>query len=520
MNFESFYKATSPTTFEIGWHHKLIFNYLERFERRKIKNLMILTPPQHGKSTTVAERFPAYHFSRDPRSHVLVASYSDDLAVRASINCRQIVQSDWFQERFGYPVGKATESRWTLAVPEQDGRYSLVASGISGSITGHTAQIAIIDDVLRSRQDALSEQIRETIKMNYTGSVETRLPKDGGTLLITTRWHADDLAGFLLTRAKDNPKAAQWVVLTLPATNDSGTEAYILNTATGERTDLPAYDALWPSLFPRDLLDQRRADLGEGLWQALYMCRPSMGGNVLFPADKWRVFDNVQPMRMVQAWDCAAKTGSGHDYSACVTVAQLGSGEYAVLDVWRHKVAFPELKQMVFRKWMEMYERWQVASEVVIEDANVGAQLLQEIEHINAMQPSMIYPVAAKPGGKSKYVRAEAIASYQNRGLVGLPSNAPWRQMFINELQEFPLSQNDDMCDAYVYAQAAFVRGEGFFKAPELETQFATVDPVALLNASPMAGLDDLEAELENSRPQFELLSPATMRAIRRSRGE
>ena len=95
MNFNTFFKKTSPATFTQEWHHKMIASYLERVERRQdCESRNLYASPSTGKSTTVAERYPAYHFARDPLSHVLLCSYSDDLAVRASGNCRQIVQGD------------------------------------------------------------------------------------------------------------------------------------------------------------------------------------------------------------------------------------------------------------------------------------------------------------------------------------------------------------------------------------------------------------------------------------------
>jgi hypothetical protein len=62
----------------------------------------------------------------------------------------------------------------------------------------------------------------------------------------------------------------------------------------------------------------------------------------------------------------------------------------------------------------------------------------------------------------------EAIASAQNNRQVDLPENAAWKEDFIRELEEFPLSEHDDCVDAYTWAQAGFVRGEGFFKPPSL----------------------------------------------------
>jgi predicted phage terminase large subunit-like protein len=211
------------------------------------------------------------------------------------------------------------------------------------------------------------------------------------------------------------------------------------------------------------VLDQRRADLGEGLWQALYMCRPSMGANILFPSDRWTTDEMFVPAGIVQAWDCASKSGSANDWSVCCTLGVNNAGRYKVLDIWRAKPDFNSLKQQVFRQWMWAWGRYKVQAGVVIEDANAGTQLIQEIEHLNQVNPSTIFPVAVKPI-RNKFVRAEAIAGYQNASQVSLPASAPWRESFIRELEEFPLGQNDDQCDSYVWAQAAFVRSDGVFK--------------------------------------------------------
>ncbi|MGB6481272.1 MAG: hypothetical protein WBF15_19455, partial [Candidatus Sulfotelmatobacter sp.] len=70
---------------------------------------------------------------------------------------------------------------------------------------------------------------------------------------------------------------------------------------------------------------------------------------------------------------------------------------------------------------------------------------------------------------------------------VCLPKDAPWREQFVKELSEFPLAEHDDQLDAYVWAQAGFVRGQGFFKVPK---------DMALLGAAREQTDDDFAAEL------------------------
>jgi predicted phage terminase large subunit-like protein len=170
----------------------------------------------------------------------------------------------------------------------------------------------------------------------------------------------------------------------------------------------------------------------------------------------------------------------------------------------------------VFIQWAAAYQRWRLYPGVVIEDANAGQQLLQEIENLNATDPTLVQPVAVKPT-KNKFVRSEAIASYQNAGQVSLPSEAPWKQAFIRELEEFPLAQHDDQVDAYTWAQAAFVRGQGVFKLPkdiEGPSEVVHLDDLADYSFG-----DSFDSDFEQfTGGSGEWISPATQRALNKWR--
>jgi hypothetical protein len=95
-------------------------------------------------------------------------------------------------------------------------------------------------------------------------------------------------------------------------------------------------------------------------------------------------------------------------------------------------------------------------------------------------------------------MRAEAIASAQNNGQVDLPADAPWAEAFVREMEEFPLSEHDDCVDAYTWAQAGFVRGEGFFKVPELPPEITNYDAVAEYKSQYQSPLDRWEVDDED----------------------
>ena len=172
-------------------------------------------------------------------------------------------------------------------------------------------------------------------------------------------------------------------------------------------------------------------------------------------------------MQIVWAWDFASgKSSARNDFTVGVCMGLMNDGLYAVLDVFRGKPDFPMMKRLVLAKWVETHKKYGLCAQVYFEDASSGQQMLQEFANLNAVSPTAIQPIPVVPT-VNKAIRAEAIASAQNSGLVCLPKDAPWREQFVKELSEFPLAEHDDQLDAYVWAQAGFVRGQGFFKVPE-----------------------------------------------------
>jgi len=452
---------TSPYR-SVPKHHRLAAQQIERWVTNEIDNLMLLMPVQHGKSFVFSDRVPSYLLGRDPRSHTLLTAYGNPLVQRAVTANRLTLASDYWQRNYGWSVGaKDTQNALIMDVPGQDGRFSLVGAPLNGSIAGHTVDYAIVDDICRNRADAMSPKIRQTVSENFFSVIAPRSKK---IVMVTTPWHLSDLAMENLRIARSNRAARQWTLVVLAATNDSGQDSYVENTATGERQYLEPYEALWPEVHPRSELDQIQATMRDVMWMSLYMCRPSVGSSCLFPREKWGVLGKFAPIAINWAWDFASgKTGAKNDYTVGCCVALMNNGRYAVLDLFRGKPDFTMMKQLVFQKWVETYQRYRIYPQVFIEDASAGQQMLQEINSLNLANPTMIQPIPVIPT-QNKELRAEAIASTQNNGQVDLPEGAVWKEEFVRELEEFPLSEHDDCVDAYTMAQAGFVRGEGFFK--------------------------------------------------------
>ena len=98
--------------------------------------------------------------------------------------------------------------------------------GVGGSLTGMGGRYLLIDDPVKNRKEANSATYRQTVEEWYTSTFYTRLAPGGNILIVLTRWHEDDLAGRLSEKAKSDPNADQWTVITLPAVAEEPVAAY------------------------------------------------------------------------------------------------------------------------------------------------------------------------------------------------------------------------------------------------------------------------------------------------------
>ena len=67
-----------------------------------------------------------------------------------------------------------------------------MAGGILSGVTGNRADLLVVDDPVKGREEAESETIRKKTREAFDDDLQTRLKPGGRTIIIQTRWHADD----------------------------------------------------------------------------------------------------------------------------------------------------------------------------------------------------------------------------------------------------------------------------------------------------------------------------------------
>lgn len=309
-----FTEYTNPLYIGAG-HHRKIAEKLEAVERGEIDRLMIFMPPRHGKSELASKRFPAWCLGRNPRRQIIAASYNSDLANDFGRNVRNIVAEPEFGQVFpgvGLSPDSAAANRMNT---NHGGAY--VAAGVGTAVTGRGADIALIDDPFKDREEADSERRRETVWDWYRSTLYTRLMPGGAIVLIQTRWHEDDLAGRILAQEAD-----QWDVLELPAIDDQG-------------------KALWPEWYNEEALARIKSTIGPREWSALYQQKPQPDEGTFFRREWFGTWDKLPAVQFYGTSDYAVTDGGG-DYTVHRVWGIDSTGAILRVDGWRGQTSSDE----------------------------------------------------------------------------------------------------------------------------------------------------------------------------------
>lgn len=421
-------------------HHVAIANALEAVEAGTIKRLVITMPPRHGKSELASIRFPAWYLGRNPDKRVILASYADSLALTFGRQIRNLAREDEFGGVFP-DVALASDStsadHWNIA----GRRGGLIAAGVGSGITGHGADLLIIDDPVKDASEADSPTVRENKWEWYTRTAYTRLQPGGAIVLIGTRWHVDDLIGRALAQDTE-----QWHVLHLPAVDAAGR-------------------ALWAERYPVDELHKIRDAIGLRAWESLYQGRPVTESGGIFERG-WFGLVDVAPVggRDVRFWDFAAteaKLRGDPDYTAGVKMRYV-AGRWFVLDVV-HVQANPAdvdriVANMAAQDGRACAVRWEIEG---------GASGKRDSQHLAKMLAGYDAQ-GVRPQG-DKVMRAKPFAAQVRAENVKLVAGR-WKDNYLDELASFPYGAHDDQVDAtsgafsYLTTGAAH-RAPGSFQA-------------------------------------------------------
>ena len=419
--------------------------------------LIINTPPQHGKSTTITETFPAWYLMRNPDKSVIQVSYSDSLARK--FGKRNLDKVKKYGKIFGVELDPDSHAALKFGIKDRAG--GMLSAGYGAGITGNPAHLVIIDDPVKNRQEADSDADREKKWNDYIDTIESRIQANGKLVLIMTRWHEDDLAGRLMEHYAD-----RCTVVNLPCEAEEGD---ILGRKPGE--------ALCPEIgkdnaWLADFKASHKTAHGVRSWNALYQGRPvALEGNML-KRNWWKWYDSREFWKgvkegkiiidkMIMSVDAAFKDGDDNDYVAIEVWAKV-ENDFYLINVRNEHLNFLGTVNAIKRTKLD----YPMISDILIEDKANGTAAIQVLR-------SQIMGVIAVEPDKSKEARVNAVSFAIESGHVHLPKDQDFSWEFVEQCAAFPNGKHDDMVDAMSQALVRLIFRKSFRRAmKEIEKSF------------------------------------------------
>lgn len=427
-----------------SWHHDAICDHLEAVAAGDIRRLLITVPPRHTKSSIGSIAFPAWVWATNPSKQFLYASHDGTLALEHSVKCRRVVESDWYQHRWGHLCQLAEDQNQKTKYETTSGG-ARIGTSVGGSVTGKGGDIVVVDDPHQAEDadSAALTKMKAAVDW-FNGTLSTRLnhPKESAIVIIMQRIHGADLGQEVIAQGK-------YTHINLPTTAEEKTT--ITMPRSKKEIIRKEGDLLWPDRFDAEAVEDIKIRLGSWKYAAQYQQRPAPRTGGIFKRAWWKYYKLLprKVLRKVQSWDTAGKDKQENDYSACLTGAECQNGFY-LTDLWMERVQYPELLVAAEAQYAKHNP-----NVVTIEDKSSGISLIQSLQR-NTTLP--IFPVQVD---KDKVARANAVSPTVEASNVFLPANAPWVADFVDRMANFPNIPFDDDVDAFTQMMAYFL---GFVK--------------------------------------------------------
>lgn len=447
-SYLEYVKYTNQGYKESKFHNYLcneIQKFIEKVDSSAFDILLLSVPPQFGKSTSVTETLPAYYLGKNPDKKVIICGYNEDFAIRFGRRNKEKIEE--FNGAI-FPECKLAEAPRSNVEFETTRKGRCISRGILSGLTGNTADLFIIDDPIKNRQEADSETTRATIWNEYLNSVRTRIKPGGKLIVIQTRWHEDDLYGMIAKNEKNV------TIINIPCECDSEDDVLGRNIGDSLCPEIGRGNA-WLREFKQAYVGKE----GSRAWTALYQGKPvAMEGN-LIRREWWKYYDEppkeLKLPYVIISVDAAFKDGDDNDFVA-IQVWGKKDRNYYLLDAIKKHLNFVDTLAAI-RNLKSQYED---TIFILIEDKANGTAI------INVLSSEMEGVIPVKPEG-GKVTRANAVSPAIESGRVFLPRFASFVDEFVSECSAFPNGAHDDQVDAMTQALNRMIFVDADVVAPQ-----------------------------------------------------
>jgi predicted phage terminase large subunit-like protein len=438
------------TTFLPNWHIDCLADHLEAVTNGEIHRLLINMPPRLGKSYDCTIFWPCWEWIRLPVTRYLFSSYSSILSVEHSLKRRNLIASDWYQERW--------KDRFRLSGDQNvksefanNHRGVMVATSVGGTAAGKGGTRVVIDDPVNPQEGHSLAILTEAL--NHVRLMTTRLDdrKKGAIVMVMQRVAEEDPSAWAIEQG--------WTHLCLPVRAPE--ERVILYPVS-------RYEKVWKEgelLCPDRIDDGEIAKLNgvEMTSQAFagqYMQEPFSAKGEIFMREWFPIVEMPDPKDFAFfqiTVDTAVSAKTSADFTVFLLSGLTRGYEVIHLDMTRGRWEPGEAVRRMGEFWMNWATRLKNKRIVVrIEDTDAAKVFRDWLRRIYPF----ISVVLISHGGVDKVVRARRVAPVCESNRVKL-AKGPWNDVFIHEHLAFRgdmLHKHDDIVDTSSYAIATMLR--------------------------------------------------------------
>ena len=365
-----------------------------------------------------------------PFTRIIGASHEQGLAIRDTRKMRNLITSNWYQER------------WPLALTSDQNQKTFYENDATGfrqacavsSMTGRRGDRIVWDDP-HSVEAALSDAYRETALRVFQETLPTRLnnPDSSAIVIVMQRLHEADVSGLIL----ENDYGYDHLCLPM----EYEPERHCTTSIGFSDPRKEDGELLFPGRFPREVVDRDKKVMGSMAVAGQFQQRPAPRGGGFFDWGKLEIVDSApaKMTKMVRYWDKAGTDGGGA-YTAGVLMGRDKDGAYYVLDVVRGQWGAAERERII--KQTAQTDGKRVHIWIEQEPGSGGKESAEAtIRNLSGFR------IFSERATGDKAVRAEPYAVQVEAGNIKVVS-AEWNQAFIDEHKTFPVGKYKDQIDA------------------------------------------------------------------------
>lgn len=425
---QSWHVLEPGTPIKWGWALDAICEHLEAITAGQIKRLLMNVPPGSMKSLLTGVMWPAWEWINRPELRIIGTSHAQHLAIRDSLKCRRLVQSDWYQARWPVNLVSDQNSKTKFENDKTGFREAMAFTGMTGSRGDRIA----VDDP-HSVDDANSAARLYSDVLTFREALPSRVNNDQSAIaIVMQRLNEGDISAVAIELGYDH--------LCIPMRYDGERRATGIGWTDPRKI---IGDLMFADRFPEAQVVDLEKSLGSYATAGQLQQRPTPRGGGIIKSN-WYGFYLVPPAiewRAIFA-DTAQKTGRENDYSVLQCWGRSIVGQAVLLDQIRGKWEAPDLlmqSRAFWNKHKAIAGKGQLRA-IKVEDKVSGTGLVQTLRREGI-------PIHGIQRNNDKVTRAHDAAPFIESGNVLLPEDAPWLADFLKESDTFPMGSHDDQLD-------------------------------------------------------------------------